>query len=196
MNVLSSKEDEGVKGGLKLSMGNLLKTIAKIMKGHYLINDQDEKAKNIDNFVSALNLKWFTVFGDAEYSVNKERQIKLRRPTSLSLEEDVSLLRDYTVRRIQEVIENKFEFFSPKEFVELQDLTVCRLIMFNARRGGEPSRLFISDWLDANEGVWIDQQRGDIIEDDIQKELLGKYKVAYQAGKGNKNLVPVLFFHN
>ena len=42
------------------------------MKGRYLINDQDEKAKNIDNFIPVLNLKWVTVFGNAEYSVSKQ----------------------------------------------------------------------------------------------------------------------------
>ena len=60
--------------------------------------------------------------------------------------------------------------------------------MFNARRGGEPSHLKITDWLDRKK--WISNK---VIEtlDDLEKRVFEKMEVMYQSGKGN-HLLPCL----
>ncbi|GFR76745.1 histone-lysine N-methyltransferase SETD8-A [Elysia marginata] len=68
------------------------------------------------------------------------------------------------------------------DFVRLRNLTVCRLTMFNARRGGEPARLTIKEWDDAFAGAWVDPL-GFSIQDPLEQALVSKYKLAYQAGK-------------
>ena len=82
-------------------------------------------------------------------------------------------------------------FWDKHRFVELRDCVVSRLTLFNARRGGEPSRLFIKCWEDAKEGAWLDKQQLTTL-DPIDKALAEDLKVGYQLGKG-KHLVPVLF---
>ena len=78
------------------------------------------------------------------------------------------------------------------EYNRLRALIVCRLTLFNARRGGEPSRLLLTQWKDAEANTWIDQQLVRNVEDPIEKSLLGHFKLAYMSGKGTKYLVPVL----
>ena len=39
---------------------------------------------------------------------------------------------------------------------DLQDKTCCRLTLFNARRGGKPAQLHLSDWADSCNKVWFD----------------------------------------
>lgn len=170
----------------------MLKSAAKIVKGTYLIEDKDELSNNVDKFVSVLELSSNYLFGDATYKINQQRQIKLRKPEALPQEDDVRCLRDYTVQRMECITYDQLEFWDLHRYVELRDLVVCRLTLFNTRRGSEPSRLLVSEWKDAENNVWIDKQQLEAL-DDVDKALAGNFKVAYQSGKGNKHLVLVLF---
>ncbi|KAJ8027169.1 hypothetical protein HOLleu_32230 [Holothuria leucospilota] len=185
-------EPNSVKAGLKLSLYYLLKSAAKIVKGTYLIEDKDELSNNVDKFVSVLELSSNYLFGDATYKINQQRQIKLRRPEALPQEDDLPGLRDYTVQRMECITYDQLEFWDLHRYVELRDLVVCRLTLFNTRRGSEPSRLLVSEWKDAENNVWIDKQQLEAL-DDVDKALARNLKVAYQSGKGNKHLVLVLF---
>ena len=54
-------------------------------------------------FVQVFEMHKQQIFGDAVHQLNKNGQVKLRKPNMLSDEEDVSNLRDYTVNRIKEM---------------------------------------------------------------------------------------------
>ena len=47
--------------------------------------------------------------------------------------------------------------FTLRDFVELRDAALARLIIVNGRRDGETSRLFLSDWEAAKKDVWVDK---------------------------------------
>ena len=76
--------------------------------------------------------------------------------------------------------------------VGLRDCVISRLTLFNARRGGEPARLTLIEWQDAENDVWVDQHIANGITDPIKKSLLSTLKITYQLGKGNFSLVLVL----
>ena len=63
------------------------------------------------------------------------------------------------MNKMKEIVGDKFTFWDHHTFVELRDCACARLTLINARRGGEPARLLLSDWNDAEQGVWIDNQR-------------------------------------
>lgn len=188
---VTTKEDGTMKPGLKVKIGNLLKTTLKIMKGSYLIQQDDDRAEDIDKFESVLKLRWTRNFGNAEYAVLQNRQSNLRQPNHLPNEAELKKVRDYTLSSVKEYVQDGFSFWDSERYITLRNLIVCRLTLFNARRGGEPSRLLISDWQDAKNDKWIDQQRVQSLSS-IEKLLLEKYKVMYQGGKGTNHLVPVL----
>lgn len=181
----------GIKAGLKMSLFYLLKSMAKIVKATYLVKNEDNKANEIDKFLQVLDLNQNIIFGDAVYTLNLNRQTKLRLPEELPKDEDVELLRNHTITRLQFLSADKSVVWNNREFSTLRDLAVSRLTLFNARRGGEPARLMISSWKAADEGTWIDQRtvaRLPAIDQTLFKDM----KVAYQSGKGNNHLVPVL----
>jgi hypothetical protein len=184
---------DGVKHGLKYGLYYLIKNAAKIIKSSMLIADEDDKAAEIDKFVLVLEISHSEMFGDAVYAINNSRQIKLRRPDQLPTEEDVSKVRAHSISRMSSFYnaESGSVFYSGQEFVELRDLTVSRLTMFNARRGGEPARLLMSEWTDAMNNVWIDPTNV-VKMNAVDQQLFHEMKVAYQTGKGNNHLVPVL----
>lgn len=96
----SDESEKSLKAGLKVGLYYLLKRFAKVCKGIHLINDKDDKAAEVDKFVEVLELNYHSLFGDAMYALNRNRQVKLRRPEALPCEEDVSKLRQYIVDRI------------------------------------------------------------------------------------------------
>ncbi|GFN83940.1 histone-lysine N-methyltransferase setd8-a [Plakobranchus ocellatus] len=65
--------------------------------------------------------------------------------------------------------------------------------MFNGHRGGEPARLTVYEWREAITGTWIDPNLIKRINGPMEKYLIDNLKLAYQAEKGSRKLVPVLF---
>lgn len=181
----------GIKAGLKMSIFYLLRCMAKIVKATFLVRDQDEKAAEIDKFLQVLDLNQNIIFGDAVYAINHSRQTKLRMPAELAKDVDVELLREHTVSKISLLSSDPYIMWTNKEFSMLRDLAVSRLTLFNARRGGEPARLSMSAWKAAEDGVWVDEKSVERLTD-VEKKLFSDLKIAYQSGKGNSHLVPVL----
>lgn len=181
-----------VKPGLKSGLFYSIKTTAQILKAVRLMDGNDEGAAEIDKFVAVFDMMKDFIFGDAIYQVNYNRQVKLRKPSELPLDEDVAKVRQYTCTTIQIIMDDPYLPWSSSKFIELRDLVVCRLTIFNARRGGEPARLTIKEWQDAMNGLWVDEGQVESIIDPVEKGLASQLKIAYQRGKGNARLVPVL----
>ena len=103
IDVYTTKEDSSLKSGLKQALYYLIKAAVKAMKGTFLIANKDRHARALDDFVSVLELSKDLVFGDATYHLNKDRQIRLRKPAQLPLETDVESLRLYILGRIKAI---------------------------------------------------------------------------------------------
>ena len=69
-----------LKAGLKGALYYLLKKMAAAVKTDFIINQQDAKASEIEKFVVVLDMHHTSLFGDATYQVNVNRQTKLRGP--------------------------------------------------------------------------------------------------------------------
>ena len=60
------------------------------------------------------------------------------------------------------------------------------------RRGGEPARLLLKEWEDADNSTWVTPAMVETIVDPVEKTLVGKFRLAYQRGKGSRKMVPIL----
>ena len=192
LNTVTAKEEDGLKAGLKLSLGYLLKKAARFTKCEFIIDGKDEEVRETDKFLSLLDGSWGYLFNSAQIQLEANQALSLRRPRSLPLEEDVQKLRTYVLSRIKEMVGDEFLVWTPSEFIELRSLLVSRLTLFNSRRGGEPARLLLTEWSDAEGSAWISDQMTQRVEDPLEKALLGKYHLAYQRGKGSRRMVPIL----
>lgn len=182
-----------LKPGLKLGLYFLIKNATKITKGSLLCSRRDEEASEVEKFVTVLELNHQLMFGDAHYEIHKNRQVRLRRPEELPLETDIQKLRTFTLEKLREIVSDDYTLWDSHTFVELRDITCTRLTLWNARRGGEPSRLSIHEWSDAEKNAWIDKDMVDEVRDPAHRKLLSDLKICYQTGKGTNHLVPVLF---
>ena len=189
IDTYSSSESGKIKAGLKQNLLYLLKRAAKAIKAIKLTESKDDEAEQFDKFVEIFELLEDYIFGDAQYELNKRRQVNLRRPEKLPAEEDILCIRKHVITKMSEY--DTFTLWDTLSFVELRDCCVSRLTLLNARRGGEPARLTIDEWQDAASDKWIDQQRIKDF-DELDQLLIKSLKVTYITGKGNNHLVPLL----
>ena len=140
INKYSTGEESELKAGLKQNLFYLFKRSAKILKGFFLSRRKDTEADEIDKFVSILEMMEDYIFGDATYQLNKNKNVKLRKPSELPLEKDVQKFQVYVLSKMQELLD-PLHLFDSSSFVELRDCACARLTLLNARRGK-------SSWLD------------------------------------------------
>ena len=126
-------------GAVKNTLYYLLMSSGDMLEGVALTDtDSNVAATELTNFKKVLKHHENTVFADAKYLNNKARQERVRLPSCIPPEDAMKDLRNYTVKSIGEV---DMEHCDRITFGNLRNLVCSRLTMFNARRGGEPSRL-------------------------------------------------------
>ena len=144
---------DSVKWGLKNALYYLVVNFATVHKTTCLVQEQPDEHRRIEEFLEVFKLYQHAWFGNARYNLTKNRRIKLCRPQELPSETDVQKVKQYTLQSMSELLDDEYLMWTSKEYIELRDLIVSRLILFNARRVGEPSRLTLSEWEDAENGV-------------------------------------------
>lgn len=153
-----------------------MKKLVAVLKGHYIQTQRMTTYRELDVFKCLLDHSWAFIFRPAEIEC-ESRMNQLRKPQEMPLEQDVKTFRDYVVQRTKSIVEDPYKLWDMHAFIELRNLIVARLTLFNARRGGEPARLFLSEWEDALKGVWIDPDLIEKVDDQIEKALVDQYKL-------------------
>ena len=150
----------------------------------------DNEADEMRKFIYTLKCFQEFLFGDATYEINKRRQVSLRKPSKLPQEENLMVLRNHLIETMR-TMSNEYEFDDLHTYVSLRNSACARLTWLCGRRGGEPARLTIQDWLQAERNEWIDLQRMKDL-DELDRVLVKSLKISFMTGKGNNHLVPIL----
>ena len=85
------------------------------------------------------------MFGDALYDINFKKNVANKKPKTLPNDEDVKMLLD----SCKKIMENIDYLDFGNEYINVRSAAATYLIIFNARRGGEPVRLLIDQWEEA-----------------------------------------------
>ena len=154
------------------------------MIGYFLVKNLDVRSQRVVEFLQVLKLFDDEIFGDAYYDISYRRNVNLRKPINLPKDEDVAMLMEEC-----KVIMNLIDAFAyPSDlFTNVRAAVATALIIFNARRGGEPVPLQLFQWQEAINGEWVDK---DEVPNDFNVDTM---LITYQTGKGSDHLVPVLF---
>lgn len=161
----------------------LIKKSAKILRCTCLAGNDDQGSEEILKFVGVFELWEDLIFGDAQYELNKRRQVKLRKLESLPQESDIVMLKD-EITKIMTILPEAVNF----NFIRSRDAVCTRLTLVNGRRGGEPAKLTITEWEETNNNKWIDRQRVDDL-DDLDQRLIKELKVTYITGNSLRGFI-------
>ena len=113
------------------------------------MKNEDKRADYVVMFLKVLKGFENDLFGDAYYDISNRRNATLRKPINLPKEDDVKMLLDECNSVMGQC---QLDFPDPNCYVNMRSATLTCLIIFNARRGGEPSRLSIKQWEEAMRG--------------------------------------------
>jgi len=192
-----SDDGDDVKAGLKVSIKFLIGNAAKILEGLLFNDKKDNEALVISSFLSVFKLLDHQLFGNAYYKINKTRLRQNRKPKELPLQDDLTMVRDYTMQCIEEITKKVLEFPEISDYVSLRNAVCARLTLFNARRGGEAARMLLSEFREAKNNEWLDSKAVQTVNDnDSLTVQLVQSKIAYLMGKGSKSLVPVIILND
>ena len=75
-----------MKAGLRQQVNYLIKTAVIITQAIFLVHDAEIHARYMDDFICVLERFKGRIFDDATYQLNKDWQIRLRKPPALSLQ--------------------------------------------------------------------------------------------------------------
>ncbi|PIK62255.1 hypothetical protein BSL78_00778, partial [Apostichopus japonicus] len=187
---ITDSEGDNMKYGLKNELKYLIKKSAWILRSNFLILEEDESAKEIEQFLVVFDMRKHSLFSDAEYQLQRNRQIKHRKPVEQPLDSDIDRIKEYIHQEMSHLINE--EDWTTNKYSQLRDLEISRLTLYNARRGGEPCRMTLDEWEDAAKDSWIQSSAAATVQDPLEIELLKTTKIAFQSGKGNNRLVSVL----
>lgn len=174
-------EKGNLKYGVKHALYYHLLNAVQHLEGRALTENKGENVyREYELFQKVLEHHQPTTFSDAMYMINKSRQEKLRLPEQLPPEDCVQVLKQYTVGRISHIMEKNEVNLGKSDFVELRNLVCCRTTLFNARRGGEPCRMFMPQWIER--AKWVKSAR---LTEEEQK-YFKKMDITFCNSKGNK----------
>ena len=175
--------------------GGYLKNLAEYLRSVALRESDDVTLKKLCNFIELYDTDWrpYSAHGRATSLKNKANA-----PEELPLEEDVRLFRAFIISQINQILERLDQ--GKVKLHELKDLaryTMARTMTFNARRGGEPSKLTLANWEAVEDGRWKRKSDIDALKDPIERKLASRLQLCYVEGKkkrgGTKAIVPILF---
>lgn len=192
VTIFTTKESpEGecdVKYGLKSNLYYVLLSAATFIKGSLLeVKGKEADADEMQRFIEVLKMNQMLLFGDAQYHINMSRQERLRLPERMPNEDDLHALKTANVSTIENIM-HEYHFMDMHDFVKLRNAVCCRLTLFNGRRGGEPSRLTMRQWIERSK--WIEGVPLKSL-DAFEQKLVESMQIMYGPGKAN-HLVPCL----
>lgn len=95
----------------------------------------------------------------------------------MPLEEDPAKVRNSVVQKMTKLAGESYKKWS--DFVDMRNLVVSRLTIFNARCGRKGVRLTVKEWKDAEKNLWEDTLLVQHLDEPLEKKsLLHKYTLA------------------
>nr|XP_047143992.1 uncharacterized protein LOC124817685 [Hydra vulgaris] len=179
-----------------LKAGFCLRNLALTVRALALRENCSIKIEKIRNFLELYDSDWQVMAGNARSTYESD---KANQPEELPLEGDIMILRKHILDEMRDsVYRIESSSFSNKDVKQLAKLTLTRVLTFNARRGGEVSKLKLLQWQGVEDGRWKRRTDIDSLDDPVEKILADRMQVCYIEGKNKKGksknaLVPILF---
>ena len=168
-----------------IKVGGSLVKCAQIKRGVALREGDAVAVKEVEDFLALYNSEYTDKMASAAHA---SYRIKGNTLCEFPDETDLRMLREYQQQRINMLVEEMNE--EPNEFLwrELAEVTLTRILVFNARRGSEAAELTVQDYLRSSNTA--DPVLMAALST-VEKQLLQRLTVLEVIGKRNRP-VPIL----
>ncbi|XP_023821816.1 uncharacterized protein LOC110013576 isoform X1 [Oryzias latipes] len=129
------------KPSLALKLGHNLKKMANIVEYEAMVAGDEETINNIHMFKQICETKWSELV--SSQALRNMSEAKWNAPHLLPFAEDVKQMHDYIAKQRKECQANLEAEPSKKHWADLAKITLCEVIIFNRRREGEVSKMYL-----------------------------------------------------
>ena len=179
-----------------IKVGYILKNLSQILLNISNKEGNLQMVEKCRRYGEILDFEWEPLRNNAEVVLEQRKE---NIPVELPLESDIRKFKNYCCQEIERLCKKASEgLFHSSDYIQLCKVCLCRLISFNARRGGEPSRLTLEMWNGVIEDRWKRQSDIENISDIVERKLAERLKICYLHGKRKRekkvrSIVPILF---
>ena len=166
---------------LFLKIGFCLKNLSIYLRCVALKESDQNIINGIRNFIELYESDWQIYATNARATYEAK---KANKPEELPLEADVKIFRKFIIDEMKRIVEKISK--GPVLVQDLKDLskyTLARVMTFNARRGGECSKLKLECWKGVEDGRWKRRMDVDALEDILERKLAERLEICYVEGK-------------
>ena len=166
-------------------VGSSLLKCANLKRGTALRTGDSDSLKQVDDFVSLHSMHFTDDMASAAHASYRMKGNHLDRFPD---EDDLRLLRKYQLDKIDAQVEAAERETSSFQWRQLAEVTLSRMLVFNARRGSEAAELTLSEHSQVE-----DSAEPTLMEklSPVEKELVQKLTVVNVVGKRSRP-VPIL----
>lgn len=159
---------------LALKLGHSLKRLAEVIRGRAIRDGDDERRKDVENFILLHDTEWADKISSHARQTIAER--KYNEPDILPLTCDIVKLKDFLLHEIVRLSELLLKDINAVNWRNLAMVVLCRITIFNKRRGGETSQMKLSAYVNRKTGEWKDAENLEIIStlSPIEKKLMDR----------------------
>ena len=168
-----------------------------ILRIYFIKKNDNESMQKCQHFLELYETDYM-VYSNNARAVYEKRQGNI--PEELPRENDIKLIRVASISKIKEYVNiANTEGLNASQYRELMQYTFVRVLSFNARRGGEPSKVTLSDWDGVEKDRWKKSLDIENLTNPVEKLLAQRLRLCYIEGKKkrkgsrSKALVPILF---
>ena len=148
-----------------------------------------ERKAEAQSFIELLDGEWTDLISSS--LLRELYDSKLSKDSALPLTKDLQKLTTYINEKIRKALQDMSSLPNEEHYKNLAKAVVCKIVVFNKRRGGEVSRLTLTDF--TNRGKWSSQKNHEILNSfsNLEKKLANKLDLIKVSGKRGRH-VPIL----
>jgi len=170
--------------------GNLLTKCCGLKRGLAARqSDGENMTKEVDQFMTLFSSDWSDCMSCPASAALKTR--KYNKPDELPSTEDLLKLKQYTEARLEELTQQLRAEPSYAAWRALAEIVLARLVVFNKRRGGEPAKMILSQFV--NRPDWRRTSNKELLNNlrPVERTLMKRLDLVQIPGKRNRR-VPII----
>nr|XP_029137256.1 uncharacterized protein LOC114921443 isoform X1 [Labrus bergylta] len=130
---------------LATKLGQSIQRVADIIEAEALVSQSNEKKMHVQEFRRMYTLSWNELISSAAYRTLEEN--KWNKPKLIPLADDVKKMHIYMTNKQKEDYEQLSKKKTPKNWSNLAKVTLAQIILFNRRREGEVSNMYLETYV-------------------------------------------------
>ena len=160
---------------LALKLGHAINKCITIQRGKALREKDQVLLQDMDNLEKLMGSEWSDSI--SYHSLGTLYKRKFNKPDLLPVTEDLEVLRKHLLQKIVTCTATLKAAPTIQNWGELAETTLCRVITFNKRRGGEVSKMLLSSFVERPDWKKTATKGIEDCLEPIEKELCKRYKV-------------------